>query len=121
MQQPSDLFDSSTQVVRKSLAELGRSVHSPSSLLNIPNKVFSSSSSTSTTNTHQEQQQSKTINFNWREQKQLLNSRPFYGKCRSVDEFEKLEKIFEGVYKARDFKSNEIVALKRRSEERRVG
>jgi len=40
-----------------------------------------------------------------------------FGRCRDVDEFEKLNRIGEGtygtVYRARDRKSGEIVALKR--------
>jgi serine/threonine protein kinase len=40
-----------------------------------------------------------------------------FGACRDVDEFEKLNRIGEGtygtVYRARDKKSGEIVALKR--------
>jgi len=54
----------------------------------------------------------QTTLMNWSEQKQLLGE-PFIGNCRSVEEFERLDKIFEGVYKARDLKTNEIVALKR--------
>jgi serine/threonine protein kinase len=42
---------------------------------------------------------------------------PFLGKCRSVEEFEKLNKIGEGtygtVYRARDTRSGQIVALKK--------
>lgn len=54
----------------------------------------------------------------------LFNSRKYsvpstanYGACRSVNEFEKLNRIGEGtygiVYRARDTKTKEIVALKK--------
>lgn len=46
-----------------------------------------------------------------------INERDMLGRCRLVTEFEKLNRIGEGtygiVYRARDTKSNEIVALKK--------
>ncbi|EFC39988.1 predicted protein [Naegleria gruberi] len=62
---------------------------------------------------HQHYMENPLSRINFRAEKQFLERREFYGKCRNVEEFEKLEKIFENVYKARDLKSNEIVALKR--------
>lgn len=45
------------------------------------------------------------------------SSTPFLGNCRSVDEFDKLNRIGEGtygiVYRARDKRTGEIVALKK--------
>ena len=49
-----------------------------------------------------------------------LPQHPVLGACRSVSEFEKLNRIGEGtygvVYRARDLKSGEIVALKNPSD-----
>lgn len=49
--------------------------------------------------------------------KNTIPSDLIYGSCRPVTEFEKLNRIGEGtygiVYRARDLKSNEIVALKK--------
>lgn len=43
--------------------------------------------------------------------------RDYLGTCRSVNEFEKLNRVGEGtygiVYRARDVKSKEVVALKK--------
>lgn len=59
--------------------------------------------------------ENQSIDYNRAMESRMLEN--VFGNCRGVDEYEKLNRIGEGtygtVYRARDRRTNEIVALKR--------